>query len=44
MGLVIDTPYGDIVFIEDVRVDNVNGVPTEEEIEQYKQFQEHCPQ
>lgn len=38
MGLVITTPLGDIVFIEDVRVDNVKGVPTEEEVEQYKQF------
>lgn len=38
MGLVIDTPYGDIVFIEDVRVDNTDGVPTAEEIDQYKQF------
>jgi ribonuclease J len=38
MGLVIETPHGNIVFIEDVRVDNVNGVPTEEEIEQYKMF------
>jgi len=38
MGLVIETPYGDIVFIEDVRVDNINGVPTEEEVAQYKQF------
>ncbi|MFZ3019935.1 MAG: ribonuclease J [Minisyncoccia bacterium] len=38
MGLVIDTPYGDIVFIEDVRVDNIKGIPTDEEVEQYKQF------
>ncbi len=38
MGLIINTPVGDIVFIEDVRVDNVNGVPTEEEEEQYKRF------
>lgn len=38
MGLVIDTPFGDIVFIEDVRVDNTDGVPTEEEVDQYKQF------
>ena len=38
MGLVIETPYGNIVFIEDVRVDNVAGVPTEEEVEQYKRF------
>lgn len=38
MGLVIKTPLGDIVFIEDVRVDNIDGVPTEEEFNQYKQF------
>ncbi len=40
MGLVIETPHGNIVFIEDVRVDNVNGVPTEEEVEQYKRFKD----
>lgn len=40
MGLVIETPYGNIVFIEDVRVDNVKGVPTEEEEEQYKRFKD----
>ncbi|MEK7607943.1 MAG: ribonuclease J [Patescibacteria group bacterium] len=38
MGLIITTPYGDIVFIEDVRVDNIKGVPTEEEVKQYQQF------
>lgn len=38
MGLRIQTPYGEIVFVEDVRVDNIEGVPTEEEVEQYKQF------
>ncbi|HEY9481134.1 MAG TPA: ribonuclease J [Candidatus Paceibacterota bacterium] len=38
MGLIVATPYGDIVFIEDVRVDNIKGVPTEEEIKQYEQF------
>lgn len=38
MGLVIETPYGNIVFIEDVRVDNVKGVPTEEEERQYERF------
>jgi ribonuclease J len=40
MGLVIKTAAGDIVFIEDVRVDNVKGVPTEEEEEQYKRFKD----
>lgn len=38
MGLIIDTPYGDIVFIEDVRVDNVEGVPSDEEVKQYSRF------
>lgn len=40
MGLIIKTPLGDIVFIEDVRVDNIDGVPTEEEFEQYKRFKD----
>ncbi|TSC70065.1 MAG: ribonuclease J [Parcubacteria group bacterium Gr01-1014_46] len=40
MGLVIETLQGNIVFIEDVRVDNIKGVPTEEEIEQYKRFKD----
>lgn len=38
MGLIIKTPIGEVVLIEDVRVDNINGVPTEEEFEQYKRF------
>lgn len=40
MGLIIETPHGNVVFIEDVRVDNVAGVPTEEEVEQYKRFKD----
>lgn len=40
MGLVIHTAQGDIVFIEDVRVDNIEGVPTEEEVQQYKRFKD----
>ncbi|MEK7642268.1 MAG: ribonuclease J [Patescibacteria group bacterium] len=40
MGLIIETPYGNIVFIEDVRVDNVKGVPTEEEEKQYERFKD----
>ena len=40
MGLVIKTKMGNIVFIEDVRVDNINGVVTEEEEEQYKKFKD----
>ncbi len=40
MGLIIGTPYGDIVFIEDVRVDNENGIPSDEEVAQYKRFKD----
>jgi ribonuclease J len=40
MGLIVHTHMGDIVFIEDVRVDNMGGVPTEEEVKQYKRFSE----
>ena len=37
-GVIIETPYGDIVNTGDVRVDNTDGVPTDNEIEQYKIF------
>ncbi|MBN2094045.1 MAG: ribonuclease J [Candidatus Zambryskibacteria bacterium] len=40
MGIIIKTPYGNIVFIEDVRVDNIKGIPTKEEEEQYKRFKD----
>ncbi len=40
MGLIIETPMGEIAFIEDVRVDNIDGVPTDEEVEQYKRFKD----
>ncbi|HAO64700.1 TPA: ribonuclease J [Candidatus Taylorbacteria bacterium] len=39
-GVIIETPYGDVVFTGDVRVDNENGVPTDKEIEQYKIFKD----
>lgn len=38
MGLIIHTHFGKIVFVEDVRVDNIKGIPTDEEINQYKRF------
>ncbi len=37
-GIIIETPFGDIVSTGDVRVDNSNGVVTEKEFEQYKIF------
>src|SRR3989344_2955965 len=40
MGLIIKTKMGNIVFIEDVRVDNIGGVVTEEEEKQYQRFKD----
>ena len=40
MGLIIDTPQGTIAFIEDVRVDHVDGVATAGEIDHYKGLKE----
>ncbi|MEK7461643.1 MAG: ribonuclease J [Patescibacteria group bacterium] len=37
-GIIIETPYGDIVNTGDVRVENEDGVPVEKEIEQYSIF------
>jgi len=39
-GIIIETPYGDIVNTGDVRVENENGVPAEKEFEQYKIFKD----
>ncbi len=39
-GVVIETPFGDIVNTGDVRVDNKDGVPSEKEVEQYKFFKD----
>ena len=39
-GIIIETPYGDIVNTGDVRVENETGVPAEKEVEQYKIFKD----
>lgn len=40
MGLFIKTPVGTIAFVEDVRVDHVDGIPTKAEEEQWARFNE----
>lgn len=39
-GVILETPYGDIVFSGDVRVDNRDGVPLPKEFEQYAFFKD----
>ena len=39
-GIVIETPFGDIINTGDVRVENENGVVAEKEFEQYKFFKD----
>ena len=37
-GVIVETPYGEIVITSDVRVENDNGIATQEEYEKYKLF------
>ncbi|MDB4984325.1 MAG: rnjA [Patescibacteria group bacterium] len=39
-GVIIETPYGDVISTGDVRVENNDGIPTDEEYAQYAMFKE----
>ncbi len=39
-GIIIETPYGDIINTGDVRVENEQGVPADKETEYYKMFKD----
>lgn len=43
MGIVIETPYGDIVHTGDLRVDNNDGIPTEAEYDVFSRFSKKRP-
>ena len=38
MGIIIETPWGDVVFTGDIKLDHENGEPTEEEHQEYAIF------
>ncbi|MEX2405635.1 MAG: ribonuclease J [Candidatus Paceibacterota bacterium] len=40
MGIIVQTPHGKVVVIKDVRVGHTDGVPLQEEIDQYAHFKD----
>ena len=40
MGIIIETPHGDVVFTGDIKLNHLDGVPSEEEFESFKIFKD----
>jgi ribonuclease J len=40
MGIVIETPYGLLVFTGDLRLDHIDGIPSEKEEEEFAYFKD----
>ncbi len=40
MGIIIETPWGDVVYTGDIKLTHDNGVPSEEEVRQFSIFKD----